>query len=129
MSLFSQEKIIEVWCDLLVSNFRDPKTIALMEENIYHIFDGSLSHCADALKLGLRKALNLKKQRNSVKLRCSWKKCSLHSNPVSYSSVGSNIYCPRCKDGEQMQCVGCGRKMTDDYTSCQGCGKWFVLMD
>lgn len=123
---FSQEKIIEVQCDLLISNFRDPKTITLLKENIGHIFDGSLSHCVDTLTLGLRKALDLKKQRIGVKLRCSWAGCSLNSDPVLYSSVGSNIYCPRCNDGERLKCANCGWNRTDDYTLCRGCGKWFV---
>ena len=131
---FSQEKITEVWCDLLVSNFRDPKTITLMKEYIGHIFDGSLSHCADTLKLGLRKALNLKKQRIGVKLRCPWKECPRHTaggNLVLYSSVGSKIYC-YSKDimGREvkgcLQCDGCGWKRTSNSAACQGCGKWFL---
>jgi len=54
--------------DLLISKLGDPKTITLMKENIGHISDGSQSHRAESLKLGLKKALDLKKQKTFVKL-------------------------------------------------------------
>ena len=65
--------------DLLISNPKNPKTIVLVKENIGHISDGSLSHCAGSLKLGLEKAFDLKKQKRQppgVKLRCSDYRCS-----------------------------------------------------
>jgi len=43
---------MEMQCDLLISDFRNPTMITLMQENIGHISDGSSSHCAGALKLG-----------------------------------------------------------------------------
>ena len=128
---------MEMQCDLLISDFRNPTTITLMQENIEHISDGSSSHCAGALKLGFKKAFELKKRERSVLLRCSNSNCSWHSNPVTYSSVGSNVYCPGCSNNAysgcsccrppsyQMQCVGCGSQRTGDYTSCQSCKKKF----
>jgi len=125
---FRQEKIAEAWCDLLVSNFRDPKTITLMKENIGHIFDGSLSHCADTLKLGLKKAVNLKKQRDGVKLKCSGgpRVCPQRYEPVSYLSLDSKIRCTGCGRSDRMTCAGCQFRRTDGCISCRGCGKWFL---
>jgi len=60
--LFSQEKLMEIQCELMISKFRDPKTIALVKEKIGNISDGSSSYCAGALKLGLKKAFELKNQ-------------------------------------------------------------------
>ena len=125
----SQEKIKEMECELLVSNFKDPKTITLVKESIRHSSDGSSSHRAGALKLGLRKALELKKQARrppGVLLRCSNSYCGWYSNPVPYSSVGSNTYCPNCRNGYYMRCVECGYDRTSDYPSCRNCGKSFV---
>ena len=112
-------------CDLLISNFKNPKTVALMQESIGHISDGSSSHCASALKLGFKKAFELKKRESGVLLRCSNYNCGWYSNPVPYSSVGSNIYCPQCRRNRYMQCVGCGYQRTSNYVSCQSCGKKF----
>ena len=47
---------MEMQCDFLVKNMKDPKTIALVKENIRRISDGSSSHCAGALGLILEKA-------------------------------------------------------------------------
>ncbi|KAF9647695.1 hypothetical protein BDM02DRAFT_3116678 [Thelephora ganbajun] len=127
-----QEKIVEMQCELLISNFQDPKTIALMGENIGRVSDGSSSHCGGALKLGLKKAFELKKKKRpppGVLLRCSNGNCGWHNNPVTYSSVGTNTYCPNCRysyGSYYMQCVGCGYQRTSNYASCQSCGKTFI---
>ena len=123
---FSQEELMEMECDLLISKSKDSKTITLVKEKIGHIADGSSPHCAVALKLGLKKAFELKKQSGGVRLRCTWGSCSWYRNQVSYSSVGSNTYCPGCNRGYYMQCVGCGCNRTSNYTSCQSCGKKFL---
>ena len=81
--LFSQEKVMEMECDLLISNFKNAKTIDLVNENIGRISGGSSSHSASALKLGLKKAFDLKKQSPGVKLRCSNGNCAWYSNPSS----------------------------------------------
>jgi len=57
---------MEMQSDLLVSKLGDPKTITTVKENIGHIFDEPNSHCADLLKLGLKKAFDLKKQKRQL---------------------------------------------------------------
>ena len=126
---FSQEKIKEMECELLVSNFKDTKAVALVKENIGQSSDGSSSHRAGALKLGLRKAFELKKQKRQppgVLLRCRNRHCDWHINPVPYSMVGSNTHCPNCSYVYWIECGGCAYGRTGDYTSCQRCGKNFL---
>jgi len=124
---------MEMECDLLVSNFKVPETVARMKENIGHISNGSSSFCASALKLGFQKAFELKKQKRQppgVLLRCSRGGCARYTTPVSYSTVGSSLYCTNCQynyGNYYMQCVGCSHQRTHgSYTSCQSCGKRFV---
>ena len=119
---------MEMECDLLISKFKDPKTIGLVKEKIGHMSDGSSSHCAGVLKLGLKKAFELKKQKNCVLLRCSRNGCAKYTTPISYSANGSNIYCPDCRryGNYYMQCTGCSYARTSNYTSCQSCGKKFL---
>ena len=127
---FSQKEILEMECDLLVSNFKGPNTLALVKQNIKHISEGSSSHCAGALKLGLEKAFKRKIQSNRVKLRCSYSSCTWYNNHVSYSAIGSGAYyCQVCVNrgwNHYLQCVGCGNNRTSNYASCQSCGKNFV---
>ncbi|KAF9643634.1 hypothetical protein BDM02DRAFT_1403296 [Thelephora ganbajun] len=120
-------------CELLISNFKDQKTAALVKEIIGHISDRSSSHCGGALKLGLKKAFELKKKKRQppgVLLRCPHSSCASYSNHVSYSSVGSNNYCQMCINhgwGKRYYvCVGCGNQRTSSYASCQSCGKRFI---
>jgi len=124
---------MDMQCDLLISDLRNPTTIALMQENIGNISDGSSPNCAGALKLGFDKAFELKKREGRVLLQCSNQNCSWHSNPVSYWSVGSETYCPRCPGYEYdcytryyYQCAGCGYQRSSNNPSCQSCGKEFV---
>jgi len=131
---FRQYRIMDMQCDLLTSDFRDPTTITLMQENIGRISNGSSSHYASALKLGFKKAFQLKKRDISVLLQCSNDNCGWHSNPVTHSSVGSNIFCPKCSNNAygypvvsyHMKCAGCGYKRTGDHTSCQSCRRKFM---
>ena len=116
-------------CDCLISNFKDPKTIALVKENIRHIPEGSLSHTAGALNLVFKKTFELKKKKRQppgVKLRCSNILCTRYANLVSYSCVGSTLYCTCCSNGYWMQCAGCGVYRSGVYSLCSGCGKIFV---
>ena len=62
MRSFSQEKIVDTQRDILTSNLKNPKTIALMKENIGNMSDRSSPRCAGALKLGFEKAFELKKR-------------------------------------------------------------------
>jgi len=123
----SQEKVMEMQCDLLISNFKNPKTIALVKEKIEHISDGSSPHCATALKLGFKKAFELKW---GVGLRCTYGSCQWYNNHLSYSSVGSNTYCQNCNrrgwGNRYLRCAGCGYNRTSNYQSCQSCRKRFI---
>jgi len=127
---------MDMQCDLLISDFKNPTTIALMEENIGHLSDGSSPHCVSALNLGFKKAFELKKRNRGVLLRCLNTGCGWY-NPVSYASVGSNVYCPHCYNNYgynynygnrhyYLQCVGCGYQRTSNFTSCQSCKKKFL---
>jgi len=128
----SQGKIMEMQCELLVSSFQNPKTIALVKENFGHISDGSSPHCASALKLGFKRAFELKKQKKQppgVLLRCTRYGCARNTTPVSYSVAGSGVYCQNCQynyGSYCMQCVGCGTNRNSTYASCQGCGMKFI---
>jgi len=125
----NQSEIMDSQCKLLVSEFNNPRSIELVKEKIGRMSDGSLSFCAGALKVGLKKAFDLKKRKRQppgVSLRCPYSGCTWYNGHVSYSSVGSNVYCPQCGRGYCLQCVGCGYGRTSNYTSCQGCGKMFT---
>ena len=135
---------MDMQCDLLISDFKNPTTTVLMQENIGHISDGSSPYRASALKLGFKKAFELKKRNSGVLLRCSNTSCGWYSNPVSHVSLGTNTYCPQCINNYgnsynynynynnnnryyYMQCVGCGYQRTNyTFTSCQSCGKKFL---
>ena len=109
--------IQEIQCDLLISSFKNPKTIALVKENIEHISDGSLPHRADSLKLALKKAFT---NRNGVKLQCYGGGCSRRNVHLSRSSIRSDNRCSNC--GGKMECVECRADWYGD-PSCRGCGK------
>ena len=129
MRRFSQEKIMEMESELLIPNLKDPRLVSLVSENIGRIADGSSSHCAGALKLGLKKGVEFKRQGKGMKLRCPRGGCARQINPVPYSSVGSTIYCLNCVNvygNYYMQCVGCGYQRVGAYTSCQSCRKKFA---
>lgn len=126
--LSSQDRIMEMECELLISSFKNPHTIDLMTESIGRIADGSSSHSANALKLGLKKAFHLKIPPPGVKLRCSWTSCTSYNNHISISSIGTNVYCQACSNrySHHLQCVDCGNNRTGNYTSCQHCKKKFA---
>ena len=118
-------------CDILVANSKGRRTLSLVKQNIQLISDGSSPHCGDALKLGFEKALKRKKEKGSVKLRCTHGSCTWYSNHVSYSTIGTSAYyCQMCLNrgwgSRYFQCVGCGHNRTSNYTSCQSCKKRFA---
>ena len=126
-------EIMEMQCDLLVSKFKDQKTIALVKENIRHISEGSSSHCASALELGFEKAFELKMRKREppgTKLRCSYIGCPSYDDHVSYSSIAMGAhYCQRCFDVGRcsyLGCASCGCSRTGDYASCKNCAKRFI---
>ena len=128
MLFFSQGKIMEMECEVLISSFKDPKTIALVKENVGQISDGSSSHRASALKLVLKKGFELKKQKKQppgVWLRCTSTSCGWHPAQIPYSSIGSSTYCLSCRRN-YMQCTGCFYVRNSNYTSCQSCRKTFL---
>ena len=55
-----------VVCELLIQRFKDPKIIALVKETIERISDRSSSQRAEALKLWLKRAFELKKEKRRV---------------------------------------------------------------
>ena len=114
-------------CNLLVVDFKDPKTIEHAEACIKDIADGSCSHRAEALQLGLEEAFEFKKKKREppgVMLHCTYRHCQWYNTPLSYSSVGSK-YCPSCGD-EYLRCAGCGNRRSGNHSSCQECGKKFI---
>ena len=113
-------------CDLLISCFKNPETIELVNENIRRIADGSSSHSAHALKHGLKKAFDLKGKPPGVMLRCSSTGCPSYNIRVSISSVGKGaFYCITCS-AYYLQCAGCGARRTGDHALCLKCKKTFV---
>ena len=125
---FSQEEVVDTQWDLLISNFKDSKTIALVKENMRRISNGSSPHCAATLKLGLQKAFDLK---TGVRLRCSYSRCIWYTDRVSYSSVGKDTaFCQMCRNRDwgdrYFQCVGCGSNRTGAHALCKSCGKRFL---
>ena len=125
---------MEMQWDLLIPNLKDPERFAFVKENIGLISSGSSPRCADTLKLGLKKVIELKKKKREppgVKLRCSNYNCSLYTNHLSYSSVTQIIhYCQQDYYGgwvnHYFRCVGCGLNRTGNYPSCQGCKRKFI---
>jgi hypothetical protein len=142
MCVSSQDKIMRMECEILISSCKNPKTVDLVNENIGRIADGSSPHSANALKLGLEKAFDLKKPPPiaeplpppivkplpppGVKLRCSWTGCPGYNDHVSISSVRNSCQgCPDCSYN-YLQCVGCGYTRLGNVAACEGCGQKFV---
>ena len=141
--LSSQKKIAKMESELFILNLKDPQLIGFVSGNIRRIADGSSSHLAGALKLGLKKAIEFKRRSNGVLLRCPMSRCPRSANPVTYWFVGSNVHCPNCpapppaprRDYNYpmynpippyMQCAGCGFQRTNDRQSCEKCSRRFV---
>ena len=64
----SQEEIMEMQWDLLIPNLKDPKRIALVNENLGLISSRSSPRSAGTLKAGLKKVLELKRTKRGVML-------------------------------------------------------------
>ena len=128
---------MEMQWDLLIPNLKEPERLALVKENVGLISSGTSPCCAGTLKLGLKKAFELKKKEREppcppgAKLRCSNPWCSSYHNHLSYSSITQPThFCQMYLNGPQsnywFQCVGCAYARTGDYSSCRGCGKKFI---
>ncbi|KAF9778320.1 hypothetical protein BJ322DRAFT_494099 [Thelephora terrestris] len=133
-----EQQIIEMECRLLFSKFKNEATTSRMQEKISSIPGNHLAHCAGALKLGLRAALDLKKQEpqagitdpragaeKGAKLRCWSTSCPGHREHMPYSLVGSLLHCPRC-NYSIMECVGCENLRGGVYDRCKSCHKKFL---
>ena len=132
---------METQWDLLIANFEDPKTAALMRENIEDISSGSSPYHAGALKLGLKKAFELKKKKTQapappappevVWLRCSDSNCEWHRTQMwRLVDIGTDLFCCLCpvhhRGNSYYQCTNCGSNRTGNCASCQGCGAMFA---
>jgi hypothetical protein len=118
----------EVQWDVLITNFKDPETTALVRENVEYISSGSSPHHAGALKAGLKEAYELKRKKRAIPtvwLLCSRSVCEQY---ISYSNVGSNLYCDPCLllgISAYLQCAGCWHLRVGAYMSCRYCGVKF----
>ena len=136
--MFSQKELMETQWDLIMANFKDHKTASLVRENIEDISSGSSPYRADALRLGFKKAFELKKKKSrapvppEVLLRCSNSDCQWHNVQMQRSAMRSDHLCHLCvayrrPGAHYYQCTGCGFDRTGNYESCQGCGAKFVF--
>ena len=137
--MFSQEELMETQWNLIMANFKDQKMAGLVRENLADISSGSSPYRADVLRLGLKKAFELKKKKARppvppapVQLQCSNSNCAWHTTQKwNLSSIGSALSCHLCaaqgRSGDNYyQCTGCGFNRTGNYASCQGCGVMFA---
>ena len=131
--MFSQEELVNIQWDLVIANFKDPKTITLLRDKVEDASFGSSSHRVGVLSAALKKAFEFKRNNRKppgVMLRCSATYCTAYNNPPSYATIGSDIYCELCYGrwpGRRcFQCAGCGANRLRAYTSCQSCGGMFV---
>ena len=124
-------------CRLFFSRFQNPATIRRMEERFADIGTTRSAHQADALKLGLQSAIDIKKRNNlnargNPMLRCRESDCPGNSSYTSrYLTSFTNIFCEPCLNiGREhfLICTDCGYERNGRHTSCRGCGKKFVLV-
>ena len=119
---FSQKEITKTQCDLLVPNLKNPKTIALVKEDIKNMSDRSPSRCVDVLVTVLEEVFEFKKQHMAVRLRCSG--CS---RTVPYVSIRPKAW--PCCYGHDVNCAYCGSwggsAKYYPCSPCRGCGKRF----
>ena len=130
--MFSREELMETQCDLVIANLGDPKTIVLVRENIKDFSSGSSPYRADVLRLGLKKAFELKKKKTrapvppEVRLRCSNPGCGWHrTQKWRLEDIGLALFCHLCLNS-YYQCTDCGSNRTSNYASCQGCRAIFA---
>lgn len=125
-------------CRLFFSRFQNETTIRRMQERFAGVGASRSAHQADALKLGLQSALDIKKRddviaKGGVMLRCRDLDCPGNRSYTSYhlKSFMKNEFCQPCfKIGKErfLFCSGCGRERKGRHTSCQSCRKKFLLV-
>jgi hypothetical protein len=121
---------MEMESEVFIPNLKTPRFIALVGEKIGQMSNGSSPHRAGALKLGLKRAIELRKERmNVVQLRCGRPNCPWNI-PVAYAFAGQHIFCQDCLWGfesrNHLQCTGCGTQRTGIYPACRSCEKKFI---
>ena len=127
----SEQQIVEMECRTLFSKFNNGATISRIQEKIHGLPGNHLAHCAGALKLGLRTALDLRKpdpqagEKEGVMLQCGYDGCPGSKEDMPYSLVGSRTACPRC-NYYAMVCLGCRSARFDLVDRCQFCKKKFL---
>lgn len=136
--LFSQQKIAKAESELFILNLEDPQFVGFVGGDVRRIADGSSSHFAGVLKLGLKKAVEFKRRSNGALLQCTIPHCPRNTHPVTYCFVGSNLYCPNCpvprrdynysmyKPVPLYMCTGCRSRRNEDHQSCKQCSRRFV---
>jgi len=134
----TNQEILEMECRLFFSRFKNEATILRMQEKISGICASRSAHQADALKLGLQAAIDLKKRdgrvgSDCVMLMCPERDCPGNRTYTSYSLEGvvNNDFCQPClRIGRArfLVCMGCGNERTGCGLSCQRCGKRFALV-
>ena len=121
--LFSQEKITKMESELFILNLRDPKLAGMMKGDNGRVADGSPSHFAGALKLGLKKAIELKRRSKGVLLQCPGCGGKAYFNSNWYTPDESGPFCTNCPSSwnrTRMECGFCRNSgMVGDYASCQ----------
>lgn len=125
-------------CRLFFSRFQNETTIRRMQERFAGVGTSRSAHQADALKLGLQSALDIKKRNSLIArgegvLRCREPDCPGNKNYSSYhlKNFIKNEFCQPClKIGREsfLICMGCGCERKGRNTFCQGCGKNFGLV-
>ena len=129
--MFSQEELMNIQWDLVIPNFKDPKTIALVRGKVEDASFGSSSHRAGVLNVALKKAFEFKRKNREppgVLLRCSATYCTGYNNPFPYATVAAKLYCQLCqwRGYCYFQCTGCGANRAGVYASCRSCRRKFV---
>ena len=125
-------------CRLFFSRYQSPATVLRMQEKFASVGATRSAHQADALKLGLQSALDIKKRdsllgRGNIMLRCPEPDCPGNKSYTSYSlgDVVNNEFCQPCfKIGRErfLTCTGCGHQRIDRGIQCQRCKKTFALV-
>ena len=114
----------------MILNLKDPQLIGMMSGDIGRVADGTPSHFASALKLGLKKAIELKRRSKGILLHCSECGSQLYFKSDWYrTNYESGPPCPSCLGSwseayNVMECDFCRQGVIGGYISCQNCKRW-----
>lgn len=117
-----ESDVMKMYCELLSHKFREERVTASVADSIKTMAGGKAAYRATALKLALRHSCS-----EGVLLRCPIRSCVNHDNPVSYRSLGTNLWCPEAHwfSFKCMECANCGEMRSGSYFECRRCGEWF----